>query len=466
MLERVRATIRKYCMFSPGDRVLAGVSGGPESVALVHVLQRLAAELQIEVNIAHLNHCFRGRESAQDAEFVRELAKQLNLPAVIESKDVTRYAREHHLSAQAAAREVRYRFFEDTARELGSSKLATGHNANDQAETVLIHFLRGSGPAGLGGIPPVRDGWIVRPLIDIQRVQIDKYCEENCLAARLDQSNLKTVYTRNKLRLELIPLLEREYNTNLVQTLVRTGEIMREEESFLQDLTSGYWHKTCVLQDKDEVAFNLRLFKELPKMIQIRLIRYAWGQLTGTGHNLGFVHLTAILNMLTGGETGSMLNLPMGVTFNRSYGQFFLSRALPPVGVQSYSHEIMIPGVTRIPETGDTILAEIMEGSIDDLSETQRFDEIVIDFDKVGQPLTVRSRKPGERFSPHGQIGTKKLKKFLIDSKVPRLDREKVPVLVTGDDQIIWVAGLRADRRWQVDRDTKKALKLKLIRNI
>jgi len=465
MLEQVKTTIRKYNMFVPGDRVLVGVSGGPDSVALIHLLDSMSQKLQIELFIAHLDHSFRGRESAEDAEFVRCLADQLQITAVIRREDIASYALENKLSAQAAAREVRYLFFADTARELKCSKLATGHNANDQAETILLHFLRGSGLSGLGGIPPVRDGWVCRPLIEVSRTQIEEYCRDKSLVTRLDQSNLKNIYTRNKLRLELIPILEKEYNSNLIETLVRTGEIMRDEENYLEDLIRVQWDDVCLTQEPERIVFSLDKFLSLPALFQRRLARRAWALLAGTNHNLGFVHLTAAVDVLRNSQSGSGVDLPLGIRLSKSYREFTFSRLTSDVAVLTYAHKLAVPGLTPIPETGEAILAEL---TVKDTSSPakQKRDEITLDFDLVSQPLTVRSRKPGDWFKPYGLEGSKKLKKFFIDDKIPRPVRDRQPVLVNGNDEVVWVVGLRADGRWLANRDTKRALKLKLIGNI
>lgn len=471
MLAQVKATIRKYQMFEPGDRVLAGVSGGPDSVALVHILNCLAEELGIRVYIAHLNHCLRGKESAEDAVFVQKLAKTLGLEAIIGSEDIARYASENKLSAQMAAREVRYLFFRKTGERLNCNKLATGHNADDQAETVLHNFIRGSGSGGLKGIPPVRDGWIVRPLIEIRRTLIEQYCAENCLQTRLDKSNLKKVYTRNRLRLELIPYLEKEYNAGLVETLVRTSEIFREEDEFLESVSETFWEKTCLEQKAHEITFDLTAFRELAPAIRKRIIRRAWWRYSGEGQNLGFVHLADAVELLAKGRSGGMLNLPGGVILKKGDHLFSIGKFIPggegsPVrpGGQEYSYKLVLPGITVIPETGEAILAEIQQEKPKFTAPEQ--DEIVIDLEKVVLPLTVRSRRPGDWFRPYGMTGSKKIKKYFIDRKIPWIERQRKPVLVTGDGQVIWLAGLRADCRWLAGPETNRALKLKLLRNI
>ncbi|PKM81412.1 MAG: tRNA lysidine(34) synthetase TilS [Firmicutes bacterium HGW-Firmicutes-14] len=466
MLEQVKATIRKHSMFNPKDRVLAGVSGGPDSVAMVHVLKTLARDLQIEVFIAHLNHGLRGGESDQDAEFVRKLAAELQLTAVVEKRDVEGYALGSKLSLQTAAREVRYRFFSDAAKRLGCNKLATGHNANDQAETLLFNFLRGTGPSGLKGIPPVRDGWITRPLIEVGRSLTEQYCRDNGLVTRLDKSNLKTVYTRNKLRLELIPLLEKEYNENIVETLARTSDIFREEEEYFDGLTREYWDQVCRDQGKGKISFDMDRFSPLPPVIQKRIIRRAWETLSGNDHSLGYIHLVKTIDFMRDADNGARMDLPGDITVAKNYDVLsFLAGYTGDDETAVYSHEIMVPGITLIPETGDAIFAEVVAGGWS-AAEMPEPDEAFVDLDRISPPLKVRSRRPGDSFKPTGFHGTKKLKKFFIDNKVPRTERGGIPLIVTGDDHIVWIAGERSDRRWQPGPESKRILKLKFMRKV
>lgn len=465
MLEQVRTTIEKYSMLAPGDRILTGVSGGPDSVALLHVLKSLSRELGFEITVAHLNHSLRGQDSLDDASFVRYLAEHLELPVIIESADVSKYVADHGLSMQEGAREVRYRFFENTARQSGCNKLATGHNANDQAETVLSNFLRGSGPAGLGGIPPVRDGWVIRPLIETTRFEIENYCKENGLEPRTDKSNLKNIYTRNRIRLELIPSLEKEYNNNLVETLVRTSEIFREEEYYLHSQTEKYWRKIVKKQTQKAITFETEAFLDLPEAIQKRVIRKGWEGITGSVHNLSYIHLANVINLVSNARTGSSINLPLGVMLTKSYEEFVLSKCVSHPIIANYMHRLQIPGSTLVPETGDIIEASTETRNANETSSYSP-DEVVIDAGLVALPLFVRNRREGDRFRPAGFDGSKKLKKFLIDSKIPRTVREVLPIVVSEEGQIVWVAGLRLDGRWLTTPNTKQIIRLKLIRNL
>lgn len=464
MFDKVWATVAKYHMFENGDKVLVGVSGGPDSIALAHIMYKLAQEIGLELLVAHLNHCLRGQESEEDAAFVRDFAANLGVAAVIEEKDVAGHAVRKRASIQTAAREIRYQFFYETAQKLGCNKLATGHNANDQAETVLFHFLRGSGPAGLKGIPPVRDGWITRPLIEVDRAMIERYCHENGLASRLDRSNLKTNYTRNRLRLSLIPQLQVEYNPNLVETLVRTSEVFREEEEFIEECARGHLRRVIINSSGHNVTCDLVELLQVPVIIQKRIIREAWLKVSaGLGH-LGFIHLNKAVEFLVSAQTGSRLTMPGGVVLTKGYQSAVLSPLGEAEDDRGYIIEVNIPGVTKIPGGEFSLAAELLKGPIPP-NPLGGKNTIIIDLDMLKCPLRIRTRKPGDWFKPVGLSGSKKLKKYLIDSKIPRQERQKLAVLVTGDDQLVWLVGLRADERWLAGGDTQRALKLQLIQN-
>lgn len=460
MLEQVRKTIGKYNMIQPGDRVLIGVSGGPDSVALLHVLNNLAREMNFTIFVAHLDHGFRGQESAEDAAYVTRLAQEMNVQVSAESRDVARYALDKKMSAQAAAREVRYCFFEETAKTFQCNKLATGHHANDQAETLLFNFMRGSGPAGLGGIPPVRDGWVIRPLIEVSRREIEVYCRQHGLETRLDKTNLKDVYTRNKIRLNLLPYLEREYNQNLVETLVRTSEIFREEEAYLEKQAMTEFGKMMLFQVPNRIELSLKEFKDIPAVLGKRIVRIAWQKVAGTVYNLEFVHLEKALPFLQKGRTGAVLQLPGGINLEKHYGKMVFT-AEKAGAVPEYSYFINVPGITLVQEIGVQIVTEFVEA----LPATPKDpDETYIDYDAVVLPLRVRNRVPGDWFKPLGMTGSQKIKKYFIDNKVPRERRDQVPIIVSGDEQVVWIAGHRADRRWQAGTKKERVLKIKVSR--
>ncbi|MGB9803375.1 tRNA lysidine(34) synthetase TilS, partial [Desulfofundulus sp.] len=312
----VRSFIDRFHMIAPGDRVLVGVSGGPDSVALLHLLWRMKGELHISLAVAHLNHMFRGEEARADARLVEELAKDLGLPVYLEEFDVPAYRERTGLSAQDAARRVRYRFFEEVARRTGASRVALGHHADDQAETILFNFLRGTGPAGLKGIPPVR-GMYIRPLLDTRRREIERYCQEHSLPVREDASNKKTIYTRNRIRLELIPQLETEYNPRLVDALVHLGHICREENDYLEEQAALLYGRVLKVEGEHHLLLAVPELLSTPLALVRRVLRRAWCHLTGSGGDLSYLQVESLLTLLHTAAGGRVVELPRGVRASR-----------------------------------------------------------------------------------------------------------------------------------------------------
>jgi tRNA(Ile)-lysidine synthase len=269
---KVKDTIRKFSLLTPGDRVLVAVSGGPDSVCLLSVLHVLAKDLDLELHVAHLDHMFRGKESADEALFVSELSKKLGITATIEQFDVPAYCLERGLSPQEGAREVRYGFFQQAAKAAGASHIATGHTANDQAETFLMRLIRGAGASGLSAIPPLREN-IIRPLIESTRDEVLEYLKETGLAFVTDPSNAKPVYTRNRIRMEVLPVLQR-FNPRIVATLAAEAGQLRDEDEAVEGYCATLADSILVL--KENIVFVRRNeFNTLPPAFRRRLLKNA-----------------------------------------------------------------------------------------------------------------------------------------------------------------------------------------------
>lgn len=457
---KVDSYIKLYRMVKPGDLVAVGVSGGPDSMALLHVLYALKEELGISLHVVHLNHMFRGNEAEQDSELVARTAGEYGLDCTSEKKDVPAYRKISRLSAQEAAREVRYRFFSEVAARTGAARVALAHHADDQAETVLLRLLRGAGPAGLKGMAPVRDLYI-RPFLTLRRSEIAAYCIKRNLSFRVDASNLKRVYTRNRIRLDLLPLLEREYNPNIVPALCRLAEICREEDDFLERAALPVYREALVEEGPGRQVLSIRVLERHPLAIKRRVVRQALGSLKG-GPDLSYQHLEAVLASFGKKEPGAGITLPGGVRVYRSYETLELStKGFAPV--PPYSYRLQIPGTTEVPEAGLSIKAMVLTAGTSQDPKSLPPAEAIFNFDLLPDELYVRGRIRGDVFFPLGGRGKVKLKDFLIKQKVPREKRDRLPIVATGEE-IIWVGGVRPAEKWKVTPGTVRVLYLKIER--
>lgn len=453
MLAKVREFIAEHNLLSRGDLVIVAVSGGPDSVALLHVLERLSSEMGFSLHVAHLNHGLRA-EAGEEEEFVARLAEQLGLNYSGSHADVRELARSRKMSLEEAGREARYAFFYRLQQELGATRVATAHHMGDQAETILMRLLRGTGLRGLRGIMPSRDIFI-RPLLACTREEILAYLRDNRLEYRTDPSNYDPLYLRNRIRHLLLPQLSREYNPNIVAHLARLAEIAREENSLLDELTERAWNRVARVGPPGEIAFLLDEFKDQPKAVRRRLILYALAQLQeAPGWEMKDTEMVLALAQKEG--SGKDLHLSRTLRVRKSYQELLFYQPQRKT-VEPFCYFLQIPGKTYIREMGIELTCRIQEGRPDRRSPGQ----VVLDWHKLKKPLEVRSRRPGDRFRPLGLGGSKKLKDFFIDAKVPLEERDRIGLLASGDE-IYWVIGYRLDEKAVVDSDTSKVLVLEV----
>ncbi len=449
MLKKMCATIERYRMLggTSSERtksVLVACSGGPDSMALLHGLSKLKDQYRISLAGFHLNHQLRGGESSADATFVRQVFQDLGIPVTIKSADVRKFAKTHKLSLEEAARKVRYDLLEATADAIQADRIALGHTLNDNAETVLLNLIRGSGHSGLSGIPPLR-GRIIRPLIGIDRNDIIKFLSTNTIRYRLDTSNNDLRFPRNFIRHKIIPLAL-ELNPRFLQAVSRTTEVMTTEENYLSQLTV----QACVdVVIVEENGFYL----DIPKLLAYNdsVKRRVLKQLKP---DLDFKLIHRILEILEG-RSGKMVTLPDGWKVVKEYDRLYMGKnrvGLPPV-----EKKLVIGG--EIDYSGWCLTALLKNKS--NLTNKPKECEI-FDFNKIELPLIVRTRKPGDRFQPLG-LGTKtKLKEVMINDKIPKRLRDSLPLLC---DQagILWVLGGRRSERAKVNSQTKKFLLVKAL---
>lgn len=459
LLEKVQQTIHKYRMFRPGEKVVVAVSGGPDSVALLHLLWRLKGDLGVDLHVAHLDHRLREEESRADAAFVLSLAKRLGLQATVESRDVLATWRQTGGSIEEVARRVRYEFLERVAERVGGDKIATGHHADDQAETVLLWLVRGAGTAGLAGIPGVRSQRVARPLIEIRRAEIEEYLNQQGLNPCQDSSNLETTYLRNKIRWKLLPLLKEEFNPNIVPTLGRSAVILRDEDECLEEQVSKHLAQVVKKNSGRKLVLDIDALLRYHVTIRRRMIRRSIRMLKGSLYRIGFDHIQGLLELAEKGPNGRIVHLPERLSAERTRDGLIVKRG----SSAAFHREVKVPGQTEIPEIEAELKIETLsrEAIPSDLHTPEK-GVAYFDGEIKRWPLYVRNRRRGDRFQPLGMKGSKKLKGYFIDQKVPRLERDEIPILTAGDE-IVWVVGWRPSERFKVTDKTETVLKVNFL---
>ncbi len=451
-------TIRKYRMIQPGEKIAVAVSGGPDSMALLYLLHDLRQELECALYVAHLDHMLRGEESEADAEYVKEHAEKLDLPITVEAVNVKKMITSKE-SLESGARRIRYEFYERVMADAGADKVAQGHNSDDQAETIIMRLLRGSGAHGLGGIPSVR-GSFIRPLIETSRSEIDRYLRLLQVTPRHDSSNLHTIYRRNKIRLELLPLLEHEYSPNIKHILRQTGELLRTEDDLLTALAEEATAQCVQYPDARTAIIRISDLDGHHLALQRRILRLVIKTLVGDLGGFDYDHIRDILELAHSGATGSIINVPRGLSAEKVYNNLILRHGYQPkIATVPFDYRISIPGETAIPELSLLIRATGPEEVCGEYRKPQMKDEsqATLDYDRIRGDLHLRNRRSGDRFRPLGMSGTKKLKDFFIDQKIPRDLRDRVPLLTNGND-ILWVVGYRLDDRFKITANTRNQI--------
>ncbi|KMP12490.1 hypothetical protein UR09_01140 [Candidatus Nitromaritima sp. SCGC AAA799-A02] len=463
IVQKVRQAVNR--MVSSGDRILAAVSGGPDSVVMLHLLKEMMSGTPgFGLAVAHLNHLAREKDSDEDAAFVARLGERLGLETFIEEIDVAEEKNHLKTSFQEAGRLVRHEFLERVREQWGGTRIALGHTADDQAETVLMNLLRGSGSRGLAGIPPVRERFI-RPLHDCFRHEVEAYIESQRLDFRSDETNRETNYLRNRVRLELIPFLER-YNPLIKSTLIETSRILGDDEECLQALVGKLYDEAAGgSAARGLPALDIHSVKAQHPALQKRLVRQAIREARGSLRRIAARHVHDVLGLFHSPETGKEIHLPGGlaavcegktVVFRKNPSRENSILTDEETG-DSPAMEIKVPGWTDLGTMGLRLHATLMskeEFSSPPLNPCQA----CLDFDKTGSSIRVRFFRPGDRFVPLGMKGTKKLKSFFIDEKVPREERGAIPLLTTRDDNIIWVYEKRIADIYRVTDKTRNIL--------
>lgn len=461
---RVERDIEQEQLLQRGDGIVVAVSGGPDSVALLHLLFALSGKWSWRLTVAHVNHGFRPEESAREAMLVSRMAEKLGLAYEAVTLDLPDYIRRTGMNAQAAARAKRYEFLGRIALERGANRIALAHHADDQAETVLMRILRGTGPSGLRGIPVHRmeknGAELIRPLLRITKADIERYCEERGLDFVTDSSNLKTDYHRNQIRIEVLPYLAR-FNDRLPAALTRLAEMMSGEDDYME-AESRRLHERSVAAESDCHSWSARWFAGVHVALQRRLIKLILNYLACGEDALDFLKIEQIrLAVLRERPTNFQMDIGLGLRLTREYDRIALhTMVLPPV---PFSHVAALETERLdIPEAGASLTLRMEVLRQPPAMSAGRL-EIWLDADALSFPLTVRSRQPGDRMRLFGLNGSKKVKDMFIDAKLPPGLRERIPIVADADGRILWAAGIRRSSIAPVTESTRTVLQLRLF---
>lgn len=453
---KVERTVLRHRLLDPGERILVAVSGGPDSVALLGILWELRLRWAWELKVAHVHHGLRAQDADEDMAFVQSMAQGLGLDFLL------RRAQPGSLklagrSLQESAREARYKFLEEMALESGAEAIALGHQADDQAETVLAALIRGAGLRGLAAMP-YRKGLLVRPLLEVGREEIFRYLEERGLGFRLDPSNQDPRYLRVRIRCELLPMLRERFNGAIRDVLCRTARLCALEDEYLGQ-EAGRVCKSMLQREGRGVRISLKDFRELPRALRLRLLRLGYARIKGNTRGLGMEHAEAMDDLAFQQGPERWLDLPGNIRFGVSGGNILMFK---PESLErnSFSYRIIVPGQTLVPEAGLSINWDVLE--IRDGLPEKSTKEVLMDMDRIQGPMVLRSPAPGDRLRPQGLGGSKKVHDLLVDAHVPRRQRWRVPILAD-ERGVLWVVGYRLDERVSPGPGTRRIMRAQVV---
>ena len=323
MEEAVLKTINKYDLIKSGDKIVLAISGGPDSIFMFDILNKLKQKLNFEIVVCHVNHMIR-KEAIDDENFVKSVCEKNNIECFAKRIDVKKYANNNKIGTEEAGRIVRYDFFEEVLNKTNSNKIAVAHNKNDKVETILMNLLRGTGTQGLKGIEPIRDNKYIRPIIEIERKDIEKYCAKNNLNPRIDKTNFENIYTRNKIRNIVIPYVEKEFNPNIIESLSRLSEIATEEDYYLSKITKKKYNQILIEQKKDEIILDLKNFNNEDIVIKKRIILYTISNLRGSINGIEKIHIEDIIKLCENNIGNKFLTPNKNIKFLINKGKIFV----------------------------------------------------------------------------------------------------------------------------------------------
>lgn len=459
IINSVRQTIKRENLIEKNDKILIALSGGPDSICLLDIMIKLKDEYNLTLYAAHLNHRIRGIDAQEDSLFCQKICKKNNVTFFVKNIDIPELAVQQSRGVEEVARDVRYDMFFDIKNKLGINKIAVAHNLDDQAETMLMKMFRGSGIQGLRGIDYKRKDGIIRPLLDIYKSQINEYCDVNNLNPRIDKTNFESDYSRNKVRLDLIPYIENNYCENIKQILSRTANVIRDDYNYIEEVSKEHYELLVKNKSDDEIILDLPLLKNTDTAIQKRVIRLAILDIIGNLNNIENVHIVDSLSLLEKSD-GKIINLPKNLKAYIKNEDYVITTKNQENEEITYEYNIEINGKTVVNEIGLTVTTSVLPAKDSLALPVSKYIK-VFDYDKIVGSLYVRSRKIGDKLSPIGLTGTKKIKDILINKKIPADTKYMFPI-ISDDEKILWLLGYRISENYKIDDSTQRVIRIQL----
>ncbi len=463
MLNKVINYIKENELIQQGDQILVALSGGPDSVCLLHILYEMKDKFNLNLGAIHINHMLRGEEADKDEKYIIKLCDELGIKHYVKRINIEYIAKEANVSLEVAGRNERYKAFEEIRTEYGYNKIAVAHNANDQAETVLMRIMRGTGLEGLTGIKAKRKDGIIRPILCLNRQEIEEYCEKKKLNPRIDASNYERIYSRNKVRLDILPYMKEHFNKEIVDTLNRMTILLQKDNEFIEEYSKKCYNIYCENYD-GKLKISQELFKKEMDSIITRVIIRAFKEISNSHQNFEMKHIYEIVN-LANKNTGKKLNLTNKIICENLYGDIIFSKKDKHKEKLCDHCEIRIDKSeisNKIIFDNCIISFEIIENK--NKVEIPKNSLIkLFDYDNIEKEIVIRYRKDGDKIVPLGMKGSKKLKDIFIDLKIPRENRNSIPILCF-DDKVSWIVGYKTSQLFKVTKDTKKILKITVDR--
>ena len=451
--------IKEKNIVKSGDKILVGLSGGPDSVCMLNLLCSIRDEEKIEIAAAHINHMLRGEEADKDEEYSKKLCESLGVRFFSKRIDINKYALETGKSSELAGREARYDFFDEIINKINFNKIATAHNANDQAETILMRIMRGTGLEGLGGIPVEREGKYIRPILFMKREEVEQYCKENNLNPHIDATNLERIYSRNKVRLDILPYMKNNFNPNIVETINRMALLLQDDNEFIEGEVNKAYKDNC-FERENSIVISKNLFN-IHSAIVTRVIRKALFAINKSNYDMEMKNIEDIIELSNLG-TNKRVDLPKDIYAENVYGDIIIRKK--EYIKNKLSNELTLNKKDILHN--EVIFDEyiINFDLVNNKDIKQENDELIkkFDYDKINN-VTIRYRKDGDRITPLGMKGSKKLKDIFIDMKIPKEKRDEIP-LIQFNDEISWIVGIKMSDKFKITKETKHILKVSVKR--